>query len=130
MEDEKVKFELEFPVKASPSMLYPFLSTPSGLAEWFADDINSRGDKFTFIWDGEERSAMRIAKKKDHFIRFRWEEDEDDGSKYFFEFKIMVDELTNDASLIITDFSEEDEVEEDSLLWESQVHSLLHTIGS
>ena len=42
----------------------------------------------------------------------------------------MVDELTNDASLIITDFSEEDEVEEDSLLWESQVHSLLHTIGS
>ena len=87
MEGEKVKFELEFPVKASPSMLYPFLSTPSGLAEWFADDINSRGDKFTFIWDGEERSAMRIAKKKDHFIRFRWEEDEDDGSKYFFEFK-------------------------------------------
>ena len=58
MEDEKVKFELEFPVKASPSMLYPFLSTPSGLAEWFADDINSRGDKLTFIWDGEERSAM------------------------------------------------------------------------
>jgi uncharacterized protein YndB with AHSA1/START domain len=72
---DRVKFELELPVKASPGMLFPYLSTPSGLAEWFSDDVNSRGDKFTFIWDGEERDAYRIAKKKDQFIRFRWDED-------------------------------------------------------
>ncbi|HBF19330.1 MAG: hypothetical protein CMI36_15890 [Owenweeksia sp.] len=130
MTEEKVKFEMEFPVKASPHMLYPYLSTPSGLSEWFADNVNSRGEKYTFIWDGEERSARRLAKKTDKFIRFRWEEDEEDGNNYFFEFKIVVDELTNDASLMIIDFSDEDEVEEDKLLWDSQVNELLHTIGS
>ncbi len=130
MTEEKVQFELEFPVKASPHMLFPYLSTPSGLAEWFADNVNSRGEKYTFIWDSEERSAKRLAKKTDKFIRFRWEEDEEAGNNYFFEFKIIVDELTNDASLIITDHSDEDEVEEDKLLWESQIHELLHLIGS
>jgi uncharacterized protein YndB with AHSA1/START domain len=127
---DRVKFELELPVKASPGMLFPYLSTPSGLAEWFSDDVNSRGDKFTFIWDGEERDAYRIAKKKDQFIRFRWDEDETEGNKYFFEFRIQVDEMTNDTSIIITDHSEEGEVEEDKLLWDSQIHQLLHTIGS
>ena len=127
---DRVKIELEFPVKASPGMLFPYLSTPSGLSEWFSDDVNSRGDKFTFIWDGDERDAYRIAKKKDQFIRFRWDEDEEEGNKYFFEFRIEVDELTNDTSIIIVDYSEEDEVEEDKLLWDSQIHQLLHTIGS
>lgn len=127
---DKLKYELEFPVKASPAMLFPYLSTPSGLSEWFSDDVNSRGEKYTFIWDGEERDAFRIARKKDQFIRFRWEEDEEEGTKNFFEFRIEVDELTNDTSLIIVDFAEEDEVEEDKLLWDSQVHQLLHTIGS
>tara|TARA_R110002050_G_scaffold63696_3_gene139076 strand:+ start:5434 stop:5823 length:390 start_codon:yes stop_codon:yes gene_type:complete len=127
---DRVKIELEFPVKASPAMLFPYLSTPSGLSEWFSDDVNSRGDKFTFIWDGDERDAYRIAKKKDQFIRFRWDEDEEEGNKYFFEFRIEVDELTNDTSIIIVDYSEEDEVEEDKLLWDSQIHQLLHTIGS
>ncbi|MGB0194868.1 MAG: START-like domain-containing protein, partial [Schleiferiaceae bacterium] len=36
---EKVKFELEFPLRASPKMLFPFLSSPSGLSEWFCDDV-------------------------------------------------------------------------------------------
>ncbi len=130
MTEEKVKYELEFPVRASPHMLFPFLSTPSGLSDWFCDDVNSRGEEFTFIWDGDERTAVLVGKKTDKFIRFRWEEDEAEGNKYFFEFKIQVDELTNDASLILTDFSDEDEVEEDKLLWESQIHELLHTIGS
>ncbi len=127
---DRIKFEIEFPVKASPSMLFPYLSTPSGLSEWFSDDVNSRGEKFTFIWEGEERDAFRIARKKDQFIRFRWAEDEEEGNKYFFEFRIEVDELTNDTSLIIVDHSEEDEIEEDKLLWDSQIHQLLHTIGS
>lgn len=127
---DRIKIELELPVKASPGMLFPYLSTPSGLSEWFSDDVNSRGDKFTFIWDGDERDAYRIAKKKDQFIRFRWDEDETEGNKYFFEFRIEVDEMTNDTSIIITDYSEEGEVEEDKLLWDSQIHQLLHTIGS
>lgn len=130
MSEERIPFELEIPVKASPHMLFPYLSTPSGLARWFSEDVNSRGEEFTFIWEGEERTARRIAKKNDHLIRFRWVDDEEDDQKYYFEFRIQVDELTNDASLIITDYSEEDDIEEDKMLWESQVNELLHIIGS
>jgi len=125
---DKVEYTLEFVVKASPKMLYKFLSTPSGLSEWFADNVNSRGKKFVFIWDGSEETAFLLNKKQDKHIRFKWEVDED--SDYFFEFKLETDDLTNDVSLIITDYSEEDEIEEAQLLWESQVNSLLHAIGS
>lgn len=127
---EKVKIELEFPVKASPGMLYPFLSTPSGLSEWFCDDVNSRGEIFTFFWDGSEETAKMIKKKNEKFIQFRWLSDVEDGSKDYFEFRIQVDELTHDVSLIVVDHVEEDEVDESSRLWDSQIHQLLHTIGS
>jgi uncharacterized protein YndB with AHSA1/START domain len=128
---DKIKFELEFSVKSSPKMLYSFLSTPSGLSEWFCDDVNSRGEMFTFFWDDSEETARLVAKKPDKFIRFRWEADEEAGHKsYFFEFKIEVDDLTNDVSLIVIDFAEPDEVEESKLLWDSQIHQLLHHIGA
>jgi uncharacterized protein YndB with AHSA1/START domain len=127
---EKVKFEMEFPVKASPAMLFPFLSTPSGLSDWFADDVNSRGEIFTFFWGDSEDSAKMLTKKKGAFVRFRWMDDEEDGEDYYFEFQIIVDELTKDVSLMIIDFSEEDELEENKLLWESQINRLFHLIGS
>jgi|SRR5690554_446482 len=125
---EKTKYEIEFVVKASPKMLYKFLSTPSGLSEWFADNVNSRGKKFSFFWEGSEEVAELISKKTDSYIRFRWEEEEDEDA--YFEFKILTDNLTNDVSLIVTDFAEEDDIEGSQQLWESQVNSLLHAIGS
>jgi len=125
---EKQEINLEFVVKASPKMLFKFLATPSGLSEWFADNVNSRGKEYTFFWDGSEEKATVISKKADRLIRFRWEEEDDDEA--YFEFKIETDDLTNDVSLMVTDFVEEDEMEEAQLLWESQINSLLHAIGS
>lgn len=127
---EKVRIELEFPVKASPHMLFPFLSTPSGLSEWFCDDVNSRGEIFTFIWNDSEETARLIRKKNDKFVQFRWLADEEEGLKTYFEFQIVVDELTQDVSLMVVDHVLPEEEEEARMLWESQVHELLHTIGS
>lgn len=125
---EKIEFNLEFVVKASPKMLYKFLSTPSGLSEWFADNVNSRGKGYSFFWDDSEETATVLSKKADQYIRFRWDEEEDEDA--FFEFRIVTDDLTNDVSLLVTDYAEEDEIEESKLLWESQINSLLHAIGS
>ncbi|NHF60281.1 SRPBCC domain-containing protein [Flavobacteriaceae bacterium TP-CH-4] len=125
--DDKVKFELEFVIQSSPQLLYQYLSTPSGLSEWFADNVNSRGELFSFIWDGSEEVAKLIKRKTDEFVKFAWEEN-DDGS--YFEMKIIVDEITSDVSLFITDFAEEDEVEEAKMLWENQVASLKQVLGS
>ncbi|NCT10656.1 MAG: SRPBCC domain-containing protein [Flavobacteriia bacterium] len=126
---DKVKFELELAIHASPSMLYQYISTPSSLQEWFADKVNSRGKIFSFIWDGVEEEAALILKKSDDRIRFKWLESEDDES--YFEIRIQVHPLTNDVSLVITDFADdEDDVEEAKQLWENQIEELKHTIGA
>lgn len=125
----KVKFELEFPIHASPSMLYNCLATPSGLEEWFADRVNSRGKLITFMWDDSEEEAKILAKKTNERIKFKWEESEDDES--YFEFKIQVDPLTKDVVVIVTDFADdENAVDEAKMLWESQIESLKHSIGA
>lgn len=125
----KIKFEIEFPIHASPGMLYTYFSTPSGLEEWFADKVNSRGKKITFIWDGVEEIATIVTHKNEEKIKYKWIESGDDET--YFEFKIQVDALTKDVSLIITDFADdEEEVEEAKRLWENQIDELKHTIGA
>tara|TARA_Y100000589_G_scaffold325106_1_gene362388 strand:+ start:11376 stop:11756 length:381 start_codon:yes stop_codon:yes gene_type:complete len=124
----KVKFTQEYIIKASPALLYNYISTPSGLSEWFADNVNSRGKRFTFHWDGEDQEAELVSKKTNSFVKFKWLNEEDE-EETFFEMKIVVDELTKDVSLMVTDFADEDEVEEARMLWDSQIEELHHIIG-
>lgn len=126
--DEKVKFEMEFPIHASPQLLYQYISTPSGLSEWFAENVNSRGELFKFIWDGSEEQAKLVSKKSGERIKFKWLADEEDP--YYFEIRIQVDEITKDVSIIVIDFAEEDEVDESKMLWENQIADLKQVLGS
>ena len=125
---DKIKFELEYPIQASSQLLFQYISTPSGLSEWYADNVNSRGEIFKFIWDGAEEQAKLLTKKSGERIRFRWLEDEDES--YYFEIRIQVDEITKDVSIMITDFAEEDEVEEGKMLWDNQISDLKQVLGS
>ena len=127
---DKNKLELEFVIQSSPQLLYQYISTPSGLSEWFADNVNSRGELFTFIWDDSEEEAKLLSRKSGERIKFRWVEDEEEGDDYFFEMRIQVDEITKDVSLMITDFSEDDEIEESKMLWENLIGNLKHVLGS
>lgn len=128
--EPKVKFELEFPINASPQLLYNYISTPSGLSEWFADNVNSRGEFFTFIWNDSEEKARLTSKKSGEKIKFRWLDADNLDTDYFFELRILEDEITKDVSLMVIDYAPEDEVEEASLLWENQISDLKHVIGS
>jgi uncharacterized protein YndB with AHSA1/START domain len=123
----KSKLVLEYTMNCSPLVLYPRLSTPGGLSEWFADDVNVDGKYFSFIWDKEPQRAEVLQKRENSYIRFRWEEDEQDG--LFFEFRIVTDELTNENALIISDYAEESDKKETIDLWNSQVSVLRHCIG-
>src|SRR5210317_972130 len=114
---KKQSFSLEYVFHASPQLLYQYLSTPSGLSEWFADNVNSRGELFTFIWDDSEEEAKLLSKKTGERIKFRWVADEEDGHDYFFEMRIQVDEITKDVSLMVSDYSEDDEIDESKMLW-------------
>lgn len=115
-------------MQVSPSLLYTYISTPSGMSEWYADNVNSRGEFFTFMWEGSEEKAKLLTKKSGERIKFRWMDDED--TDYFFELRIQVDGVTKDVALMITDFAEEDEVEEGKLLWESMIGELKQILGS
>ncbi|MDT0539484.1 MULTISPECIES: START-like domain-containing protein [Croceitalea] len=124
---DKTKFEIEFVIQSSPQLLYNYISTPSGLSEWFADNVNSRGEIFIFIWDGVEENAKLLKRKSDEFVRFAWEDNEDDS---YFEMRIIVDEITKDVSLFISDFAEDDEMDEAKMLWENQIGDLKQVLGS
>ena len=127
---KKKEFVIEYDFQSSPQLLFQYLSSPSGLSEWFSDDVNYRGEKYTFFWGESEEYARFLSKKNNEKIRFQWITEEDDEEDYFFEFKIEMDEITKDVSLIITDFSEEDELEEAKLLWDSLVSDLKQVLGS
>lgn len=99
-----------------------------GLSEWFADNVNSRSELFTFIWDGSEEQAKLLTKKNGERVKFKWLESDEDQS--YFEIRIQVDGITKDVSLMITDFAEEDEVEESKMLWDNQISDLKQILGS
>ncbi len=126
----KVRYEIEFPINSSPQLLYQYISTPSGLQEWFADRVNSRGDFFTFEWNNSEEHARLASKKAGEKIKFKWIDDSQKDTEFYFEIRILEDEITKDVSLMIVDFAEEDELDESIQLWENQVSDLKHVIGS
>ncbi|MDG1711230.1 MAG: START-like domain-containing protein [Flavobacteriaceae bacterium] len=127
---DKKSYATEYDFHSSPQLLFQYLSTPSGLSEWFADNVNSRGELFIFIWDDSEEKAKLIQKKNNDRVRFQWQNEEEDFDQYYFEFKIQVDEITKDVSLIITDFAEDDEIEESKMLWDNLVSDLKQVLGA
>lgn len=127
---DKVKFEQEYLLNTSPKVLNSMLMTPSGLSEWFADDVIIKDDIYTFYWDGSEEQARLLGKKSNEFIKLRWLEDEEDGHDTFVEMRFKVDPMTKAVVLNLTSFSDEDELEETQLYWESTINELRRVIGA
>ena len=124
---KKQLFSLEYPVRCSPTILYAFLSTPSGLGEWFADKVDERDGVFIFSWNGSVEKAELLDSETDKFIRYKWLTSSKDE---YFEFKIEKTEITNQTVLVIKDFAEKNEIKDQSQLWEYQVKELFHRLGS
>ncbi len=129
MTEHKERIELEYILKTSPGILFVRLSTPSGLSEWFADDVLVKGEELTFIWEGsEEKRAEQTLLKENKMVRYTWLDEEMEDA--WFEFHINVDELTGDVALVVIDHVDTDEVEDASELWNQQIEDLKHGLGS
>lgn len=124
-----MKYELEYPLNCSPKMLFPRLSTPEGLSEWFADEVSSDGTLFTFRWGKTESKARLSGIKENKFVKFEWDDEEGDKESNYFEFRMMVHDLTGDVALLITDFAEPDEKEDAIYLWDTQINDLKRALG-
>ena len=124
---KKVLYTLEYPVRCSPGILYEFLSSPSGLQEWFADHVDLRDGVYTFGWNGDEETADLLEAEENKFIRFHWSTA---PKGEYFEFAIDRSEVTNQTILIIKDFADKKEIKDQSQLWEYQVKDLFHRLGS
>lgn len=120
MENEKII--LEFNMKSTPlPLLWNYISSASGLKQWFADDVVVEHKEFTFKWKGASQIAHLIGNRTMSYIKFRWE---DEDPKKYFELKILSDELTDSRTLVITDFGED--VKD---LWNAQVDVLKRLLG-
>jgi uncharacterized protein YndB with AHSA1/START domain len=117
----RVKFEMEFLFKASPAILYKFLTTPSCLVRWFCDEVDIEADEFSFFWEGYEEKAELVDDIEEERLRFIWE-DAEDGE--YLEFRFSKSPVTNETIFEITDFADEDEVDDQKQLWESQIKQL------
>ena len=124
---KKQQYTLEYPVRCSPGILYEFLSTPSGLQEWFADKVDERDGIFSFSWNGSDETAELLESEEDKYIRFHWSHA---PKEEFFEFSIEKSEITNQTILVIKDFADKKEIKDQSMLWDYQVKDLFHRIGS
>jgi uncharacterized protein YndB with AHSA1/START domain len=123
---ERVKIEMEFLFRASPTILYQFFTTPSCLIRWFCDEVDITGSEFTFSWNGSEEYANLIDDIEEERLRFQWEDSEDDE---YFEFRFSRSPVTGETILEITDFCDEDEVEDSRQLWSSQMEQLRKETG-
>lgn len=126
MMKDKKKMRLEYEVKSSPKILFSFLSTPNGLADWFADNVTIAENIYTFYWDKESLRAQLVAFKENKLVKFQWL----DGETEYFELEIIQDEMTGDVALSVTDFSIDEEVQEKELIWNNQIEMLISVLGA
>ena len=122
MASKRISVKMEFIFRASPTIVYQFLSTPACLVRWFCDEVDIHGNEYTFTWDGEAQVAHLIEDWEDELLRFQW--DDAPAPNEYLEFTITRTLITNETVLNITDFCEANETKELKQLWESQINQM------
>ena len=123
---DRVSFNMEFIFRASPTILYQFLTSPATLIRWFCDTVDIEEGVYTFTWEGSEERAKLVDDVEDERIRFVWE-DADEGE--YLEFHMEKSPVTAETILLLTDFADSDEVDDQKQLWESQFKVLRQETG-
>jgi len=100
---KRVQINLEFIFRASPTILYRFLTSPSTLIRWFCDEVDITADVYTFVWEGSEEEYL--------------------------EFRMRKSPVTGETVLEITDYCDEDETNDTRQLWEAQMKQLKQETG-
>ncbi|HLT08161.1 MAG TPA: START-like domain-containing protein [Cyclobacteriaceae bacterium] len=129
----KNKFVADYQINTSRKIIYPYLSTASGLSQWFADDVTINEDKvYNFVYDGEDHYARAVIMRNNHSVKFEFfeptlEMEEEDRS--YIEFRLDENELTQTLFLRVIDYSDAYNDEELESIWEGLIGALKEIIG-
>ena len=124
---ERIKQELEFPIRASPVIIYDYISNTSNLTQWFCEDLKAKDrDNYLFIWENEERKAKIERRVRGKLIRWSWE---DSPKGEYLELEVIKDDMTGDVLIKVTDFCDEEEADSNFELWEADIEHLGGVIG-
>ncbi len=124
---ERVKFTEEFIFRASPTLIYQFLTTPACLTRWFCDEVDINSATYSFIWNGAAEVAELIEDDEPGLIRFKWEDSDYDNE--YLEFSLDISPVTGETIMYITDFADADEVDDQKALWRSQMNRMKAEMG-
>ncbi|EOZ98990.1 hypothetical protein A33Q_0845 [Indibacter alkaliphilus LW1] len=128
----KNKFVADYQINTSRKILFPYLSTASGLSEWYADDVSINEDKtYKFQYDGEDHYARVVALRTNYHVKFDFfdPDNPDETDHSFIEFKLEENELTQTLFLKVIDYSDSYDDDELESIWENLVSNLKEIIG-
>ena len=128
----KHRFMVEYPVNASPKILYPYLASPSGLAQWFCQEVRLEEDRcYNFIWDKQSHFAELNSHRTNRSVRFVFL----DKDKHvlpdanYLDFTIEESQLTQEVFLRVLDYSEETDDVELQEMWDGLIQQLRELVG-
>ncbi|MEZ4984216.1 MAG: START-like domain-containing protein [Saprospiraceae bacterium] len=124
---KRVPYTIEFLFRASPAVVYQFLTSPACLTRWFCDEVDVSEDEVTFFWSGEGETAYILDDIEEELLRYRWEDADDDDE--YLEFKIYQSPVTGETIMEITDFCDEDELDDQRQLWITQIEAMRKGMG-
>ncbi|MBE9462885.1 START-like domain-containing protein [Dyadobacter subterraneus] len=129
---EKFKFITEFELRSSPKVLFPYISTPSGLEQWFAEKvIVMPNQRFDFQWDGDSHIAKQTGLRINKGVKFEFENTSpDELDNNHLEMKLEVSELTQTTFLRVIDYSSNKDEAELISLWNGFMDNLKEIVGS
>ncbi len=129
----KYKYVAEYEINASVKMIYPYLSTATGLAEWFAEEVRTLKDKsLDIIWDGQSHPAKLVSARTNSHAKYNFspQNETDEADPSYLEFKLSHSELTDTAFLKVIDYSEMDNPKDLHELWENLIYNLRELLGA
>ncbi|QIX59722.1 ATPase [Hymenobacter lutimineralis] len=128
----KHRFTVEYPINASPKILYPYLASASGLGHWFCQKVRlDEQHHFIFTWDGQDHYAEMNSHRTNRSVRFVFldKNRRHTPDANFLDFTIESSELTQEVFLRVIDYSEETDEIELQEMWDNLVQNLREQVG-
>jgi uncharacterized protein YndB with AHSA1/START domain len=128
----KRRFEMEYPINASPRLLFPYLSSASGLSQWFCDDVRLDPDhRLNMVWDKQNHYAEIALQRPGRSIRYVFldERKQPLNDANYLDFSLEYSKITDSVFLRVTDYSDHGNDKEQQELWDSLVGKLREQVG-